>query len=131
MLKIFFWLALPARGILKHSTVWLDEATSPKSTFASMKNSPQKFGKAFENHKWVCRIFNKKCIRQTHYNEKKLFIEHIGQSVNSYQPSTHAMIPYQVNTKGGSITVPLTSCLTGLESAVWPLTIFVFIFKTV
>jgi hypothetical protein len=32
--------------------------------------------------------------------------------------------------KGGSITVPLTSCLTGLESAVWQLTIFVFICKT-
>jgi hypothetical protein len=34
------------------------------------------------------------------------------------------------NTKGGSITVPLTSCLTGSESAVWQLTIFVFICKT-
>jgi len=34
------------------------------------------------------------------------------------------------NTKGGSITVPLTSCLTGLESAVGLLTIFVFICKT-
>jgi hypothetical protein len=34
------------------------------------------------------------------------------------------------NTKGGSITVPLTSCLTGLESALWQLTIFVFICKT-
>jgi hypothetical protein len=34
------------------------------------------------------------------------------------------------NTKGGSITVQLTSCLTGLESAVWQLTIFVFICKT-
>ncbi len=34
------------------------------------------------------------------------------------------------NTKGGSITVQLTSCLTGLESAVWQLTIFVFIYKT-
>jgi len=33
------------------------------------------------------------------------------------------------NTKVGSITVPLTSCLTGLESAVWQLTIF-FICKT-
>jgi hypothetical protein len=33
------------------------------------------------------------------------------------------------NTKGGSITVPLTSCLTGLESAVWQMTIFVFICK--
>jgi hypothetical protein len=31
------------------------------------------------------------------------------------------------NRKGGSITVPLTSCLTGLESAVLQLTIFVFI----
>ncbi len=34
------------------------------------------------------------------------------------------------NTKGGSITVLLTSCLTGLESAVWQLTIFIFICKT-
>jgi hypothetical protein len=34
------------------------------------------------------------------------------------------------NTKRGGITVPLTSCLTGLESAVWQLTIFVFICKT-
>jgi hypothetical protein len=33
------------------------------------------------------------------------------------------------NTKGGSITVLLTSCLTGLESAVGQLTIFVFIYK--
>jgi len=33
-------------------------------------------------------------------------------------------------TKGGSITVLLTSCLTGLESAVWQLTIFVFTCKT-
>jgi hypothetical protein len=34
------------------------------------------------------------------------------------------------NTKGGSITVLLTSCLTGLELAVRQLTIFVFICKT-
>jgi hypothetical protein len=34
------------------------------------------------------------------------------------------------NTKGGSIIVPLTSCLTGLESAVWQPIIFVFICKT-
>jgi hypothetical protein len=34
------------------------------------------------------------------------------------------------NSKGGSITVPLTSCLTNLESAVWQLTILVFICKT-
>jgi hypothetical protein len=34
------------------------------------------------------------------------------------------------NTKRVSITVPLTSCLTGLESAVWLMTIYVFICKT-
>jgi hypothetical protein len=34
------------------------------------------------------------------------------------------------NTKGGSVTVPLASCLTGLELAVWQLTILVFICKT-
>jgi len=34
------------------------------------------------------------------------------------------------NTKGGSITVLLISCLTGLESLVRKLTIFVFICKT-
>ncbi len=36
----------------------------------------------------------------------------------------------QGNTKGGSIIVPFTSCLTGLESAVTLLTFFVFICKT-
>ncbi len=34
------------------------------------------------------------------------------------------------NTIGGSITVLLTSVWTGLESAVWQLTIVVFICKT-
>ncbi len=34
------------------------------------------------------------------------------------------------NTQGGSIPVPLTSCLTGLEFSVWLVTIFVFICKT-
>ncbi len=34
------------------------------------------------------------------------------------------------NTKGGRINVLLTSCLTGLESVVWQLTIFVFICET-
>jgi hypothetical protein len=34
------------------------------------------------------------------------------------------------NTKRGSITVVLISCLTGLESAIWQLPIFVFISKT-
>jgi hypothetical protein len=34
------------------------------------------------------------------------------------------------NTKVGSITVPLTSCLTSLGSAVRQLTIYVFVYKT-
>jgi hypothetical protein len=40
------------------------------------------------------------------------------------------MYLYSGNTKGGNITVLLTSCLTSLELAVWQLTIFVFICKT-
>ncbi len=36
------------------------------------------------------------------------------------------LLPKAGNTKGGSITVLLTSCLTGLESAVWQQTIFCF-----
>jgi hypothetical protein len=34
------------------------------------------------------------------------------------------LLAYPGNTKGGSITGPLTSCLTGLELAVWQLTKF-------
>jgi len=37
---------------------------------------------------------------------------------------TSGLTLYPWNTKGGSITVPLTSGLTGFESAVWQLTIF-------
>ncbi len=43
---------------------------------------------------------------------------------------TRSRVDKPGNAKGGSITVQLTSCLTGLESAVWLLTIFVFICKT-
>ncbi len=58
---------------------------------------------------WVsCFIY---CYAQCHYAE-------------CWRPSTLAG-----NTKGGSITVPLTSSLTGLESAVWQLTLFVFIYQ--
>ncbi len=42
----------------------------------------------------------------------------------------HGKSVYTGTTKGGSIIVPMTSCLTGLESAVWQLPIFVFICKT-
>jgi hypothetical protein len=41
----------------------------------------------------------------------------------------HLKVVISGNIKGGSIAVLLTSCLTGLESAVWLLTIFVFIFQ--
>jgi hypothetical protein len=44
--------------------------------------------------------------------------------------NTHMHTHMPGNTKGGIITVLLTSCLTGLESAVWQLTFFVFICKT-
>jgi hypothetical protein len=49
---------------------------------------------------------------------------------NSTGPWSAALTPSAGNTKGGSITVPLTSYMTSLESAVWQLTIFVFICKT-
>ncbi len=50
--------------------------------------------------------------------------------VGSYPPPSLARIYQAGNTKGGSIIVPLASCLAGLESVVWLLTIFVFICKT-
>ncbi len=46
------------------------------------------------------------------------------------KPSVIMLNDIAGNTKGGSITVPFTSCLTGLESAVRQLTIFVYICKT-
>ncbi len=51
---------------------------------------------------------------------------------NAWRMHTNAwnMYPTAGKTKGGSIIVPLTSCLTGLESAVCQLTIFIFICKT-
>ncbi len=60
---------------------------------------------------------------QSHYFDKLL----------SSCTLTHAYIYiyiYTGNTEGGSITVPLTSCLTVLESAVLQHTIFIFISKT-
>jgi hypothetical protein len=42
-----------------------------------------------------------------------------SNSTYSFLSRLHSInLPYAGNTKGGSITVPLTSCLTGLESAV-------------
>jgi hypothetical protein len=78
---------------------------------------------------------------------KNSFISYFCYDTTYYtlELGTFALVPWQVNvsfitaiyrkiragnTKGGSITVLLTSCLTGWESAVWELTIFVFICKT-
>jgi hypothetical protein len=47
----------------------------------------------------------------------------------SFFLSVHSDCPPVQDTKGGSITVLLTSRSTGLESAVLHLTIFVFIYK--
>ncbi len=50
---------------------------------------------------------------------------------NTPLPNTHYFTNVKAgNTKGGSITVPLTYWLTGLESAVWQLAIVVFIWIT-
>jgi hypothetical protein len=58
-----------------------------------------------------------------------LFCDSIDNSTPPSQPFSRPY-PQTGNTKGESITVQLTSRLTGLESAVWQLTIFVFICKT-
>ena len=42
----------------------------------------------------------------------EFLIPSLGSSTTKARPG---------NTKGGSVTVPLTSCLTGLESAAWQL----------
>ncbi len=51
--------------------------------------------------------------------------------MSRYNSQRMSRFPKPGNTRGGRITVPLTSCLTGLESALWELTIFAFICKTV
>jgi hypothetical protein len=52
----------------------------------------------------------------------------IKLSYMQFKPGRHPIgTSLEGNTKGGSITVPLTSCLTGLESAVWLLTIVVYL----
>ncbi len=43
-----------------------------------------------------------------------------------FEPVIWGFLVESGNTKGGSITVPLTSCLTGLESGVWQMTFFLF-----
>jgi hypothetical protein len=58
----------------------------------------------------------------------KCCLQHAACSVGDMQQG--ALTACTGNTKGGSITVQLTSCLTGLELAVCQLTIFVFICKT-
>ncbi len=69
-------------------------------------------------HKYSMHILTRLLIYQTH---TKLVL---SIKIHTH---THKLTPG--NTKGGNITVLLTSCLTGLESAVLQLTIFVFISK--
>ncbi len=45
-------------------------------------------------------------------------LENVSWKIISIIDLNCYLIPQPGNTKGGSITVPLTSCLTGLESAV-------------
>ncbi len=68
----------------------------------------------------LCRLALFKCFSCFFYK----------QNIKQLPYSLHRHNCDQGILKGGSITVPLTSCLTGLESAVWQLTIFVFICKT-
>jgi hypothetical protein len=74
---------------------------------------------------WCCSIIEKECNsigKQGLWDDPAYLLIQLVQ-----------LIPLNMrpgNTKGASITVPLTSCLTGLESAIWLLTIFVFICKT-
>jgi hypothetical protein len=85
------------------------------------------------------KCFSWKCANVFFY--RKSFFSVLGVLVNlplhrsikyDVQRATDVVIMWDkpVNTKGGSITVLLTSCLTGLESAVWQLKNFVFISKT-
>jgi hypothetical protein len=59
---------------------------------------------------------------------KILFAFHLKYS--GFWPSVDVKWSGAGNTKGGSITVLLTFCLTFLESAVWQLKIFLFICNT-
>jgi hypothetical protein len=61
---------------------------------------------------------------------KSLGLNEISSNWYAHKMSHDNLLTHPGNTKGGSITVLLTSCLTGLESLVWQLAIFVFICKT-
>jgi hypothetical protein len=73
------------------------------------------------------------CLKTFLYKSLILQLK-LGTSTGSFvfllYPHTIQLSHSAGNTKGGSITVPLTSCLTGLESAIRQLTMFVFICKT-
>ncbi len=59
-----------------------------------------------------------------------MFAFQASQFVNLCRAALYKLLAEPGNTEGGSITVLLTSSLTGLELAVRQLTIFVFIRKT-
>ncbi len=74
--------------------------------------------KLFEAVAHSCLIQTRVIVTVSHYQSEPTQIEPLTVRAQSG------------NTKGRSITVPLTSWMTGLESAICQLTIFVFICKT-
>jgi hypothetical protein len=56
-----------------------------------------------------------------HYDDRNSFIiqatKHNSNGFDKFKNLTNSGMVRSENTKEGSITVPLTSCLTGLESA--------------
>ncbi len=86
-----------------------------------------------ECHYTECHYAECHCA-ECHYGSQLIFLEILTKFwEKNFQKKTSRTDQRDVvpgNTKGGSITVPLTSCLTGFESAVWQLTILVFICKT-
>ncbi len=67
------------------------------------------------------------------YSHRQLFLDIYGYSALNFanvNDPIEMVANFMQGILKGDITVPMTSCLSGLESAVWQLTIFVFICKT-
>ncbi len=71
-----------------------------------------------------------KGLTDKYSNSLQTFVNYVRKSFYDIGPSSSGALVEPGNTKGGSITIPLTSCLTSLESVVRQLTIFVFICNT-
>ncbi len=84
-----------------------------------------------DKHFWKAVVVLQSALEKSpaNYHLRFMLIKFFNQAGKNIARSLQVSIPAE-NTKGGSITVPLTSCLTSLESAVWQLTFFAFICKT-